>query len=202
MEQVVREKKAKVVSVSPFVVEADNPRNCDLYIQTLGGMRLRSSIKATKEVFDREDGEQVTRPAPAKMIDGLPRDLPGMRLHIYPAECKWKMVDPLRDNQEVMDKVKRAIQSRTSTRTTGTLRGVPPAEGNLGIDEMKTLLKEMLCLIENQDMRVIKGVAPTKEEVDDMPGRYLLNWSNRGQWNQPRYEDEFEDWKRLLNRVS
>lgn len=201
-EVLTKEKRMKVGPVSPFTIEADDSSNSDLYIQVLGGLRMRSTIKQVKEIFDKEDGEQVTRSTSANMIDGLPRDIPGQRLRVNPAECTWECSDPLRNDQETLDKIQRAINAQTSRRTNSRLRGIPTSSGKLGVDEMKTLIRELLCFVDSGSARVVKGIKPEPEDVNEMPGRYLLNWSNQGQFNQPRYEDELEAWKRQLNRMA
>lgn len=197
---VVNEKNKRAVSVLPFGIEATNPRNGDLFVKGIS-QRLRSRISPTKDIFDREDGEQVIRPVDAKLIDGLPRNLRGMQLHVNPAECTWKVIDPLHGKEEVLDKIKQAMVRNAGYSINGKLKGVPPKEGTLDIDQMKTLVREMVQLIEAGDAEVIKGVKPEMEDVEELPGDFLLNPINLGNWNQPRYEKDVEEWKRKLNTL-
>jgi len=197
----IKGKKPKVVSVMPFVIEADHPTNADVAIMGLGNLRLRSAIKPVKEILDWEDGERIRRPVAANIINGMPRVIPGMQLAVNPAKGEWKMVDPLRNDEELCAKIKKAIDTQTGIRTSNKLRGVPPREGKLGADEMKTLVRELLCFINSKEIKVLKGSTPTMDDIDELPGRYLLNSYNPGEWNQPRYEDEYAGWKQTLNRL-
>jgi len=192
--------KKTVVSVLPFGIEADHPRNSDLMIQAIQ-QRLRSAIKATKEVFDREDGEQTTRPASARNIDGIPGNIPGMQLHVDPGECTYKVVDPLQGDEETLEKIQRAMQRNSGVRVARTLKGVKPVEGVLGPDEMKTLVREVLNLINSGEARRVRGDEFDMDDVNDLPGDFLLNPSNVGNYHQPRYEKDLREWKENLNRV-
>ncbi len=190
-----------VCEVMPFAIEADHPTNSDLMIQMLGNLRLRSNIKAVKDILDYEEGERIVRPVSAHMVDGLPRNIPGMQLYINPGKCTWKMIDPLREDRETCERIQRAMSAQSGMSVSATLRGVPPREGELGVDEMKPLISELVRLIEAREARMIKVSMPAKEDIDELPGDYLLNKSNQGQWNQPRYEKDYEEWRRSLNRI-
>ncbi len=193
--------RRKLSSVAPWGIEADHPRNCDLLLQSLSGLKLRSAIKATKMVFTREAGEQVQVPASAGMVDGLPAGIPGMQLHVDPSKGAWKMVDPLRDNPELCEKIKRAIDHHTSMRTATTLKGVPPQSGKLNPDQMKTLVREMRFLVEAGEAKVVQGIAPSQEDMDSLPGNYLTNPLNLSDWHQPKHECDMEAWTQTLNKL-
>ena len=190
----------ETVDVLAFGIEADHPRNSDLLIQGVENCRLRSSIKPTKQIMDEEDGEPVERPVNAWMVDGFPNRLSGMQLHVDPEKLTWKIVDPLEGNERVLAQIKKAVDRNTGYSTIDKLKGMPERSGTLGKDEMKTLVREMVGIINSGEAKVI-GMKPDMDDVDNLPGRYLLNISNREQWKQPRYEDELSDWERNLNRM-
>jgi len=200
---VMTEEKKQVISVSPFTIEIDHPRNCDVVFVSLSGVRLRSALKAVKQVFtrDRDTGEQTTVPAPAKLLPGLPGDIPGMRLKLDPARGDWKVTDPLRDNEPLCEKIKRAIEANTGTRVASKLRGAPPQAGKISRDEMKTLCREVRWLLDAGEAKVLEGVEPDLEEIDALPGDYLSNPGNLIRLHQPRYEKDMEKWVDSLNRV-
>jgi hypothetical protein len=199
---VTEEKKtARVSSVSSFTIEADHPRNADLMIQCVLGLKLRSTIKATKEIFTKEEGEQITIPAPAQMVPGLPADIPGMQLAVNPGKLMWKVSDPLYEDERKCERITNAIKNNGTQLTVSKIKGVAPKEGKLGIDEMKSLVREMLWLIESGEARVVKGKKPEMEDIKDLPGEFLTNPSKRTQWNQPRYEKDVENWRRKVNQL-
>lgn len=203
-------KTEKTASVMPFAIEARTPRNQDLMIQCLGGMKLRGAVSATVEVFDHtwtdldadsEDGERLTMPTPAKVIPGV-GDLPGEQLYVNPVTGEWKTFDPLYKKEAVLDRIRRAIKNRGGVANVGErLRGIKARSGRVDADTMKTLCRELLCFIEAKEARVVKGICPDRDDVDELPGRYLLNWSNRSKWHQPRYEDQVDRWTEKLNQL-
>jgi hypothetical protein len=200
--------KKRAVSVAPFAIEARTPRNQDVVVQNLGRLRLRGAVSATVEVFDRtwEDGEDddevSVRPTGAKLIEGV-GPLPGMQLYVNPAECEWKTADPLYKDEKVLERLRKAMSRALGIMAVDQkLRGIKPKSGKIGQDEMKSLCKELVCMIEAGDAKVVKGMAPTMEDVDELPGRYLLNWSNQNQWKQPRYADEYDEWVRRTGQLT
>ena len=198
-ETVIQEKKKKtVVSVAPFEIEATHPRNCDLYIQGLGA-RLRSRIRPIKEVFDRRDGEQITRPTSAKVVDELPGEIVGQRIQVRPGDLTYKIVDPV--DEDTLKSVQKAMKAHSGVTVSEKLRGVKDQDGKLNKDEMKTLVRELVRIVNSGEATVRRGSLPGMEDVDDLPGRYLLNSRNLSNWHQPRYEDEVEAWTEKLNNL-
>jgi len=197
----VTEKK-KLAAVSPFGIEADHPRNCDLLLGSLANTRLRSTIKPTKMVFDREDGEMIERPAAAGMIDGLPAVIPGMQLHVNPGDCTCTVIDPLYEDEDTLEKIRKAMKrSGVFISVADKIRGLPTKKHTLKQDEMKTLVRELFNLIEAQEARVVRGTAPAMEDIEDLPGHFLTIPVNSGGWKVPRYEKDMDAWVDSLNRI-
>ena len=201
----VTEKK-KSVSVMPFVISAKHPRNCDVAIQSLG-LVLRGAVSATVEIFDKQWSEEdfeegkSTRPAGAKIVDGV-GELPGMQLQVDPAGCRWKAVDPLYKDEKRLTRIKKAMKRAVGISVSDNLGGVPPKEGRVDVHTMKTLCRELLCFLESGEIRMVKGTAPTLENIDELPGRYLLNASNMMNWHQPRFEKDYEPWVDKMSQIS
>ena len=197
----VAEKKS--VSVMPFCIEAKHPRNCDVAIQCLG-LVLRGAVSATVEIFDKQWSEEdfeegkITRPAAAKLIDGI-GELPGMQLQVDPAGCRWKAVDPLFKDEKRLTRIRKAMKRAGGTSIGDNLGGIPPKEGKIDVHTMKTLCRELLCFIESGEIRVVKGMAPTLEDIEELPGEFLLNASNMMGWHQPRFAKDYEAW---VDRIS
>ena len=195
----------KSVSVMPFAVEARTPRNQDVMIQGIGNVKLRGAVSASVEMFDKqmaEDGEDLgVQPAGAKIHPGI-GELPGEILYVNAAEGTWKTRDPLFGKQEKLDRIKTVLDREREVRTADRLRGIKPREGELGRAEMKSLCRELISLLDAREVKLVKGVRPTTEDVDALPGRYLLNQTNLSGFRQPRYEDEYEDWVDKMHGIT
>lgn len=211
MSEALEEKKTLILS--PFVVEARTPRNQDLLIQNLDGLRLRGAVRATVEVFDRgwvQDNDEEDdpderklkcRPAPANLIDGI-GELPGERLYVNLRTGEWKTQDPLYEKKNVLDRIRMAIRRVAGFGVVGQkLHGMKPRGGKVDQDRMKSLCEELLCFVEAGEAQVVKGRVPTREEIEQMPGRPLLNWMNRQNWKQPKYRDQLDAWERRVNQL-
>lgn len=195
-------KEEQFVDVAPFGIEADHPRNSDLLIQVID-CRLRSSIKPTKTIIDKgEDGGKEERPVNAWMVDGLPNHVPGMQLHVNPEKCTWVVIDPLEGDERTLEKIKKAVERATGYRVSDKLRAAPRKEGKLNKDQMKTLTREMVGIVKAKEAKIVKGILPDMEEVDELPGKYLLNSSNRNNWHQPKYEEDLPDFENRLHSMT
>jgi len=204
MDTPVKERAKTSPGVGSFGISASHPRNSDLLLRSVIDCRLRSAIRPTKEILVREPGEidQTLRPAPAKMIDGLPAVIPGMELHVNPVKGQWKVIDPLHDDERLCEKIQRAMEQSTGTRTRERLRGIPPRSGSINPDQMKTLVREMVWLLEAGEATLAAGSQPSLEDVDAMPGDYLnMPVERGGRWHIPRYEKQMDEWVQTLNNL-
>ena len=192
------EVKEKVV-VAPFGVEIDDSQNGDVVVQSIPGCRLRGALYAMKTSKNAKSGNEVIPKSRALMFSKFP-SMPGMQLLVNPAKLTYKIVDPLFDNEELCGRIQNAME-QDGIRTGRTLRGVEPKTGTLDKDRMKSLCRELIWLVEGNHAKVFKGVLPKLETVDQLPGDYLLNLSNRFDAQQPRYEKDLEAWKRRLNSL-
>lgn len=190
----------KSLSVSAWGMEAEHPTNSDLLIKCLANVRLRSAVRPVKEVIGRRHGEQITKATSADNIDGLPSRVPGMQLHVNPRTRKVRVIDPLLKEEQTLEDINTAMQE-AGIPTATKLRAVPTREELLDEDQFKTLVREMVWFVEAGEAVVARGVKPDLEEVDQLPGDYLLNPGSGSQWNMPRYEKELDEWKKNLNRL-
>jgi len=191
-------------AVAPFGIEADGPRNNDLLIQTIAGCKLRGRIVANRGTIVNNRDEYntpVVNPDQVAVLGQLP-EIPGMQLHVNPENGAYLISDPLEDNEELCERIRRFLEKRGYVRRVGgKVRGMPVQRGKLGPDEMKTLVREMVHCVEAGYARVCKGVLPKMEDVDKLPGDYLLNPGCRIHTDQPRYEKDFDEWRSKLNRL-
>lgn len=192
-------KNQESVGMSAFVIEADHPRNRTLLIKSLPNMKLRSAFSAHKPHVDSRSG---THHIPLSQVQSstLPQT-PGMQLAVHPNRRTWQSYDPLSDDPELMAQVNGGGTMMTSGMQQFNMRAVPSRQGTLGVDEFKSLVREMVDLLEAGEAKVVNGVAPSREQVDALPGRYLLNPGNLVRSTQPRYEEDFEGWVAELGRV-
>jgi len=180
--------KEKVeIRVPPFGIEINSDMNNDVKIKSLAGLRLRGAIK----------------PRPfARTLPTLP-EIPGMQIHVNPAAGTYVISDPLCDDPELCERIRiTMVSSDMCVYEPGSkvLTGVASQKGELGIDEMKTLCREMLHLLNSDPSYAVmsKGPKPSMEDVDELPGDYLYSPNPMTESWQPRYEKDVEAWRRRL----
>lgn len=188
-----KEETKKALVVSPFGIEACNAQLCDLLIQGIPGCRLRSKCGPTTTTVNGQVRTPTTH-------GHSPPEVPGMQLHINPAELTYAIVDPLNEDEDAKARIKRYLHLTTGARQDANLKGAPTVKGKLDKNQMKTLCREIVWLIEAKDVRVVKGAPPEMEDVDEMPGKYLLNPGLRTKTSQPQFEEDLEEWESQLNR--
>lgn len=184
---------AEKVVVSPFGVEFDHPRNCDVIVQSIPGCRMRSIIRSDRYVIDAKTGESRIPPSQAAGLATIPR-VPGMQLHINPAKCTYTILDPLYEDEELCELLRKRLSESTPFRVGNKLSGVPTTKGTLDVHRMKTLCREVIHMLNIQFVKVVKGVAPELKDVEAMPGHFLLNPGSRIPNQQPTYEKDFDAW--------
>ena len=182
-----------------FTVVADHPRNCDVIVQAITNCRLRSAIKSSRTVKDAKTGAERV---PIDQAHGLGKypEIPGMELYIDTRQGKFVIRDPLYDNKDLCAQIL-AARNQSALRSNAELRGAQPREGKLDQHVMKTLCREVAHMISNGHVKVLSGVAPTVEECDDLPGRYVNNIGSQVPNTQPRYEDQMDEWLEGISRV-
>jgi hypothetical protein len=66
---------------------------------------------------------------------------------------------------------------------------------------MKTLCREIVWLLNEGSVRVVKGATPEMDDIDELPGKYLLNPGLRTQTTQPTFEEDYDGWVNQLTRA-
>lgn len=197
MSTVEEKPKRKMASpVQPFMVEITG--NCsDVIIQSIPGCKLRGQVKAIKRVFS----PYKTKPtmAPSGVFPGLP-ELPGMRVSVNPGNCVVEITDPLHGDEETCAVIKALVKRHRGTRTVAKVDGVPPREIKLDKSRIKTLCRELLFMTENDMAKFVKarGEKPTMEDIEKLPGHFLLNPGSQIPNNQPRYEKDMDAYVQRL----
>ncbi len=192
----VQESKTAVV---PFGIEADHPRNSDLLIQCIPGLRLRSAISASRTARNAKTGESYVPPDQSAFLGHFP-PIPGMQLHIQPTKLTYMVVDPLYDDEQLCEKIQAVLRRISSFRSTSKFRGVETQNGTLDVHRMKTLVREMTWLVGAGEARVVKGTLPDAVAVEEMAGNFLLNPGSRVHNTQPVYEKDWDQWMENLTR--
>ena len=185
-------------TVAPFGVEADTPRNSDILLQSIPGCRLRGTISATKSVTDFATGE-LRVPIDQVRCLGLLPTLPGQQIHANPAKLTYQIVDPMFEDEALCERLRKAMQS-AGFNVADKLTGVPLQRGTLDVHRMKTLCRELLWLVEAGEAKLVKGVLPKMEDVEVLPGNYLLNPGSQIPNQQPRFERDWDKWLENLTR--
>ncbi len=186
-------------TVAPFGIEADHPRNGDLLLQSVPGCRLRSAISASKHVIDAKTGEPKVPQDQARHLGQLP-PIPGMQIHVSPAKLTYMVIDPLHDDEELCERIRKTLDQISPFRMGRTLKGVPPLKGVLDKHRMKTLCRELVWLVDASEAKAVKGTMPELDEVDKLEGEYLLNPGSQVTNMQPRFECDWDKWLAELTR--
>lgn len=185
-----------------FTIQIDHPRNSDVVITSIPGVKLRSTIKSSRTVVQYlPDGTRIEQvPVDQAAFLGRFPTIPGQMLEVNPQKGTWKITDPLYKNDELKAALKRAL--RDSHISAGDVEGVPPTEGRLDPDRLKTLVRECVWIVTNEHGKCKKGVMPDQPQVDGMPGRYLANPRNSSFVpGAPRYEDEMPEYATRVNSM-
>ena len=186
--------------VAPFTVQADHPRNCDLLIQAIPGCRLRGAVSASKGVVDAKTGDVMVPQDQSRHLGMLPA-LPGMELSVNPADCTYIIRDPLHGDEELLARLKRTLDAHSPFRTAATFNGVKPQKGTLDIHRMKTLVRELRNLVEAGHAKVTKGPCPEEDQIEALPGKFLLNPGSRVPNTQPQFEEDYGAWVEKMNSL-
>jgi len=186
------------VKIRPFGVEIDTPRNQDVMLQCIPGCRLRGAVRAGKTVRDQQGNESISPDQVAALGQFPP--MSGMQIHVNPERCTYTIVDPMRDDEELLSKVKKAMDRRGAFRTDAKLNGVELQKGELDVHRMKSLCRELLWLLDSDHAKMVKGTKPTMEDVEELPGNFLLNPGSRVPNSQPLFEKDLAAWVAQLNK--
>lgn len=192
----VAEKKSSV-TILPFGIVIDEPRNGDVLLQSIPGARLRSRISATKPVKDSKTGKMLIPPDQAAYLGQFP-EMPGMELHVNPEKLTYSIVDPLADDEERCDAIRLAMEQVGPFRSKGKLKGVETQRGKLDVHRMKTLVREMYGLVQNDMAKVVKGSMPEFDLISQMPGNFLMNPGAKISNTQPNFERDWSGWLERL----
>jgi hypothetical protein len=186
--------------VAPFAVAADHPRNCDLLLQSVPNCRLRSSISASKPTKSRRTGEMVIPPDQAAYLGQFP-PIPGMQIHVNPGSLSYAVVDPLADDDDLCDRITKAMNATGGPiRVDSKVRGVPTLKGKLDVHRMKTLVRELVWIVQSGEGKVVKGALPEMKDVERLPGNFMLNPGSQVPNQQPVYECDYDEWLQRLTR--
>jgi len=194
---------AEMATLTKFSVEADHPQNSDLLIQTIPGCRLRSSISGSKPVRDATTGKIIGVPKDRVLALGsLPR-IPGMVITVFPLKKTYEITDGLEGEDEILAEIKRWLKENRQGGTDSELRPVPKSEGKLDANSMKTLCRELYHIVEADEGKLVEGPSSLSlEDIDDLPGDYLLNPGSRVFNTQPKLEKDFDSWVARMSSSS
>ena len=180
------------IIVTPFGIEADHPRNCELLLTSIPNGRLRSAFDGMKPAIGR-DGQPRVPLDQAATFSTFPR-APGMQLYVNPKTCEYKIIDPMHKNEKLCAQMGKALGGGQRK-----YDGAEPQHGTLDPHQMKTLCREMAFLVESGEAKICHGDLPSKEEIERLPGHFLLNPINRIGTTQPKYEKDFPGWVENLS---
>lgn len=183
--------------VAPWGIEADTMTNGDVILKCLRPERLRGRIVPSKTRKHPRTGDEFV---PATAVPNFP-EVPGMQLHVNPAVCEWKIIDPLRGNEELCAKILRRLKQLRQQSWADKLDGVPSKSGKVDIHMMKSLCREMWHLVTSGDARLVKGILPSMEDIEAMDGDFLLEPGSNMNTSRPKFEKDLPEYIRNLGRL-
>ncbi len=185
--------------VQPFGVEADHPRNADILLGGIQGhVRLRGGLDASKPGYGKDAGVPSSQ---YSRLGNLPK-IPGMQIHVNPTTLVYKVTDPLHDDEELCRLIERRLKEQERPVPNGKIVGCPPQKGKMNVHRMKTLCRELLFLLDEGHVKLVKGPMPTIEDIGNLPGRFLQNAAGIVKNSQPVFEDEMDEWEANLSRLA
>lgn len=190
---------ATQISVPPWGIEADHPTNSDLLLQCIPGQRLRSALDGSKASLNVKTGDYTIPLDQSRSLASCPK-LPGMQVHINPEKLTYSVIDPLRDNEPLLSRLERFLSQSAGRPVNSKLNGVEKLEGTLDPHQMKSLCREMMRLVNCGHAKLVRGALPEIDDIDELPGHYLLNPGSIVFNQQPRYEKDYADWIANLSR--
>jgi len=185
---------------APFAIEADTPNNSDIALQSILGCKLRTSIGVNKPVKNTNTGAERI-PKDQSIHLGMLPTIPGMQLFVDPADCSYRIVDPLHKDEKLCERIRLEIEARSAFKTDKKLKGIETQRGTLDVHRMKTLCRELLWFLDSGEAKLVKGIKPKLEDIDKLPGKYLQNPGCRVPNLQPRYEDDYDKWLENLAKM-
>jgi len=125
-------------------------------------------------------------------------DIPGMRLRVEPQNMVAVLFDPLDDDADLLERVNAVARRAKSFYKGVPFKPVPENRLQLNDDLLVTLLYELHRKMDAEQIEVVSGRLPTKEEIDTLPGREYYDVWNNGR--RPRYVDEVPGWLERLEQ--
>ena len=126
--------------------------------------------------------------------------VPGMQLHVNPARLSYVISDPLDEDEDMCERIRKYLNTSSPFRTDARIRGVPTTKGSLDVHRMKTICRELFNLIKLGHVKVVKGLTPRMEDIEALPGNFLLNPGSRVVNTQPMFEKDWDKWVEQLTR--
>lgn len=184
-----------VQTVPAFAVQATHPRNCDLHLMCLNGVIGRRMRSTTNPLVTNIQGQ----PRPFNRQDPVPV-IPGQILRVFPSELRVVMEDPFFGDDVMRDALARWLRKNQGGTSTIPPSGIPPVEGRMDANRMKSLCREILHLLADKSMTQVEGPAFDLEDVDGLPGDYLLNPGSIIPTGQPALEKHWDQYVQRCNQ--
>jgi len=189
--------KENGMHVAPFGVEMD-AGNKDVMLRSIQGQRVRSRINPTRTIKDSKTGMEMIIADEARVLAAY-GEIPGQQVHVDPAKMTYVIYDPLTEkkHESTCDRIVAAM-TRNGFFNVKKITGVPAQEGNFlhpkDPSRMRTLVRELLWLLDSGEARMVKGPKPDMDDIEAMPGKFILNAGEITPSHQPRYEEDYEAW--------
>lgn len=188
------------VSLRPFTIEVDTAGG-DLVVKNIAGCKLRTAVDGHRGRLNKKTGQMTISRDRAAALASLPR-IPGQYLHVNPEKLTYKITDPLADKDSTLASLKQWYNENTPFRIPAgvSMEAAPEQQGELNVHEMKSLCREIIHMMNADLVRVVQGPKPDMEDVQELPGKFLLNPGLQSHTTQPQFEEDWDAWVDNLNR--
>lgn len=178
---------AAAPSLQPFTVEFGDDHGRTI---TINSLKLR-----VRGAFDRQKLERGVGDA----MNMMPR-IPGLRMKVEPRHRRYTLFDPLEEDKATLDRINRTRDNAPAIATgAGKFTFVPAVTAELGVDEFKSLVLDLISMRQGEMLRTIDGRLPTQEMAAAMDGKELYDpWSSSSR--KPRYAEDAEAYHESLDR--
>jgi len=130
-------------------------------------------------------------------------EIPGLTLIINPKHKTLTIIDPLKKDTDLLDRINAIHAEVSSIAPAGgrAFKHVPDQKYEFNDDEFKTIVMEFQYYNSSKcpfQLEMINGTSfPTDEQIEKLPGRELFDPRSNSRI-QPKFMDQYDEWQEKL----
>lgn len=170
-----------------FTVEFGDSSNRMMLIAALGNQKFRGAFSIAK-LHSRPD---VGGRAIGEAMGGMP-DIPGQRMEIDIRKRTVRVFDPLEGDDSLLSRinsVRNKAESIGGAESGRDFKCIEETEQTLDEHTLKSLIREIALLVDNEGAVLSIGEIPAVKEIDALSGHYLYDPGDTISPNKPRFAE-------------